>query len=120
MLGSFSNSNPKFIETWQLQSECWRSNLLSDPLVAWKQECFSQRPEFTYRYFFTQYLLLNSNDGNTSYSWNPNIIISYFASIIVQNFDYQLLELSNVGKYETEKFKHQILSIQILRKRLNL
>lgn len=52
-LNSFSDSNPKFIGIWQLQSECWRSSLLNDVPVAWKQECFSQSPRFTSQYFST-------------------------------------------------------------------
>lgn len=33
-LDSFSNSNAKFVEIWQLQPECWRSNLLNHAPVA--------------------------------------------------------------------------------------
>lgn len=49
-------------------------------------------------------------DGSTSYSWNPNIRICYFTSVIAQNFDYQLFKLTNVDDFETETFKCQTLS----------
>ena len=101
-LNSFSNSNAKFIEIWQLQSECWRSNLLNRAPAAWNHGCFSQSPKFASRYFLTQYFLLKRGDGNASFPWNPNISISYLVSIVVwvnfqfiSKFDYQILEFSN-------------------------
>lgn len=101
-LDSFSDSYVKFIEIWQLQSECWRSNLLNHAPAAWKHGCFSQSPKFASQYFLTQYFLLNRGDGKASFSWNPNISISYFVSILVwmsfqfvSKFEYQILEFSN-------------------------
>lgn len=66
-LDSFSNSNAKFIEIWQLQSECWRSNLLNRAPAAWNHGCFSQSPKFASRYFLTQYFLLKRGDGKCQF-----------------------------------------------------
>lgn len=51
--------------------------------TAWNHGCFSQNQGICISVFLDSVFLLKRGDGNASFSWNPNISISYLVSIVV-------------------------------------